>query len=138
MKKFIFMLLLVLTISSPCMAQIKAQGIFTTNNTLWLADCDKDDYKCICRERIGISNNSFYTSECWETFSECLDFTIIDFCIISLYDAKCGPFHYSGILSSLLGIGINQSGLSNAEYGQSTEKVFFRKINSNWSPPVSE
>jgi len=102
MKKTILVMLMVLMISTPCLAEVEPDGLFSIEKTLWESDrsyygfyqgtvyrCNYDMGAFLCSEM----DNSFY----------------IDLFLVSIFT---GTFNSSGILFPLSGIGVLYDSIS--------------------------
>ena len=147
MKKIVLVVLMVIMVSLPCLAQeIEPEGLFSINGTIWNMcylglflppislerDCDfllfyqGKMYRCddasgtYCR----IKDNSFY----------------IDLGVVSIVWGGVYPFGYELMILQPIGLGIYTSGGLGCGYYCNffyTIGIMY-KVNDNWKPPETE
>ena len=134
MKKIVLIMLISVMLVSPCFAQIKPQGLFSINDTLWETACEVEEGICLDKTFIGFSESKVYLSSVIWDPTECEQTQIFNLAILTFYSASCESFgestsNISGVASSLLGVGIYRKGEP-----PNAEIEIIEKIENDWNP----
>jgi len=119
MKKMILLVLMVVMIATPCIAQLPEMSTISIENTLWQKS-DDSDYQ------IGFAEGKTYCGD------EEAPGRYIDRPVLGIVALQCEGI-LVGLLSPYLGSGIAYS--IRLDNGVVRETWNLEKIDDNWSPP---
>ena len=147
MKKGILTALMIAMLSTPCLAGVEPEGLFSIEGTYWRSSVvlegvpialnvgnygyyDGKMYACI--DVLGCYDLSIFCPACSYT-----DVVLVTFVNATLTNLLIGDFIFTGYLFPLIGLGVGFGYYYIAGYSGGIV-ITFAKITDNWTPPEIE